>query len=66
MHACPDKAHRPAWRVRVRRANYSAFNGYRRTPSPYSLVHCGDCGALWRTKAAYVDTLPDEHFSKAT
>jgi hypothetical protein len=63
VNACRDKTHRPAWSVRVRRANYSAFNGYRRTPSAYSLVHCPKClpplGSLWRTRAAYVDALPD-------
>jgi hypothetical protein len=42
-----------------RRCNYSAFNGYRRTPSDYSLVGCKTCGISWRTKAAYVDGLPD-------
>lgn len=55
---CPDRA---AWRVTVYRANYSAFNGYRRTPSDYSEVRCdrdlGGCGARWRTNAKYVETL---------
>ena len=60
--ACTNKAHRPLWVVRVREANYSAFNGYRRTPSDYSLVVCPahDRPMKWRTKAAYVGTLPDE------
>lgn len=40
------------------RANYSAFNGYRRTQSEYSEVRCRKCGKIWRTKAAYVDSLP--------
>ncbi|QDN64365.1 hypothetical protein [Streptomyces sp. S1D4-14] len=58
--ACRDRrVHRPAWRVLVRRANYSAFNGYHRTPSDYSELCCRTCGAVWRTKAAYVDTVPD-------
>lgn len=59
---CTDrKAHRPLhWYVTVRKANYSAFNGGRRTPSDYSEVRCFKCGARWRTKAAYVDELPDE------
>lgn len=58
--ACADrKAHRPSWRVLVRNANYSAFNGGRRTPSAYSELHCPVCGAVWRTKAAYVDQTPD-------
>lgn len=57
---CADRTtHRPAWRVLVRKANYSAFNGGRRTPSDYSALRCGECGAVWRTKAAYVDTTPD-------
>jgi hypothetical protein len=57
--ACRDRAHRSSWRVEVRKANYSAFNGYRRTPSAYSQLRCGHCGAVWRTKAAYVDKTPD-------
>lgn len=57
---CTDrKAHRRHWRVRVRNANYSAFNGGRRTPSDYSALTCTLCGGSWRTKAAYVDELPD-------
>jgi hypothetical protein len=39
------------------RCNYSAFNGYRYTPSDYSLVKCVTCNTSWRTKAAYVDSL---------
>jgi hypothetical protein len=39
------------------RCNYSAFNGYRCTASDYSLITCEDCGAMWRTKAAYVNEL---------
>lgn len=57
--ACKDKGHRGAWAVLVREANYSAFNGYHRTRSDYSLVRCGACGRVWRTKAAYVSALPD-------
>ena len=45
--------------VDVRRANYSAFNGYKRTPSSYSAVRCTACGACWRTDAKYVNELPD-------
>jgi hypothetical protein len=48
------------WRVVVREANYSAFNGYHRTPSAYSQLRCGGCGRVWRTKAAYVAAVPDE------
>ncbi len=53
---------RDAWRVWTLLANYSAFNGYRRTYSDYSEVSCereeGGCGAIWRTKARYVHSLP--------
>lgn len=52
---------RDAWRVLQYKCNYSAFNGYHRTPSDYSAVVCerdaGGCGTIWRTKAAYVDRL---------
>lgn len=61
-NACQDpKAHRPQWVVTMRECNYSAFNGYRRTRSDYSEVVClaPDCPGVWRTKAAYVDLLPD-------
>lgn len=50
---------RSRWVVVDRHCNYSAFNGYRWTPSDYSKVVCMRCGVPWRTKAAYVDTLPD-------
>jgi uncharacterized Zn finger protein len=43
-----------------RQCNYSAFNGYHRTSSAYSLVRCKACGTCWRTRAAYVNTSPDE------
>lgn len=61
VSACPDRTHREHWRVTARRCNYSAFNGYRRTPSDYSHVVCTVAGCMgsWRTKAAYVDDLPD-------
>jgi len=43
--------------------NYSrsAFNGYRKLPSDFSLVWCTrlGCQGAWRTKAKYVDKLPD-------
>lgn len=48
------KLHQEHWRVVDRECNYSAFNGYKRTPSAYSAVRCLLCGAWWRTKAAYV------------
>lgn len=47
------------WAVINRNCNYSAFNGYRYTTSDYSCVVCTACGAVWRTKAAYVERLPD-------
>lgn len=45
--------------VLQRNANYSAFSGYRKTPSDYSLVRCTECRTTWRTKAAYVKHSPD-------
>ena len=45
------------WVVLMRHCNYSAFNGYRRTPSDYSAITCLSCGRLWRTKARYVERL---------
>lgn len=57
--SCLIPEHRPEWYVTVRKANYSAFSGYRRTPSAYSEVRCPACPTRWRTKARYVDTLPD-------
>lgn len=52
---------RPArlWRVLDRKCNHSAFNGYHWTSSPYSSIQCLRCGAAWRTKAPYVDSLRD-------
>lgn len=46
-------------RVVDRYCNYSAFNGYHRTPSDYSRVECQDCGTHWRTRAAWVAWTPD-------
>ncbi len=48
-----------AWRVVQRRCNHSAFNGYHYTPSDWSAVVCLKCNATGRTKAKYVDQLPD-------
>jgi len=47
------------WVVIHRHCNYSAFNGYHRTPSDYSLLKCHTCGALGRTKAGYVGLIKD-------
>lgn len=57
--ACREPNHRLGWRVTVRKANYSAFSGGKRTPSAYSQVRCLVCGATWRTKANYVERLAD-------
>lgn len=54
------REHRAFWAVIHRLCNFSAFNGYHRTPSDYSLIRCHGCGRTWRTKAAYVAELPDE------
>jgi hypothetical protein len=61
MPACRNRAHHPFWVVVQRKYNRSAFSGYRRTPSVYSLVRCTavGCHGVWRTRAAFVDTLPD-------
>jgi hypothetical protein len=59
-HVAPcTRGHRERWFVLQRHANASAFNGYRPQRSDYSLVGCGACGRRWRTKAAYVEALPD-------
>ena len=54
---------RDAWRARVYKGSYSAFGGYRFIGSDYSAVACetedGDCGYSWRTKARYVEELPE-------
>lgn len=55
--ACRDQSHR--WVVVQRHGNASAFAGYQWTPSKYSLVRCLDCFASWRTRADYVERLPD-------
>jgi hypothetical protein len=53
------REHRASWRVVQRHGNASAFSGYHWTSSAYSGVRCLACGRFWRTKAAYVETLPD-------
>jgi hypothetical protein len=47
------------WVVIRRKCNYSAFNGYKYTPSAYSEIYCQACGGIGRTRAAYVDQLRD-------
>jgi len=57
-----QREHRAHWQVIAYKGNRSAFNGYRWTRSDYSAIRCappGGCGRIWRTKAAYVDSLPD-------
>lgn len=72
--ACTVKAHRPRWYVPIGRRymNASAFNGYHVTSSDYSDVACplrhredglGPGIRLWRTKAAYVASLPERAYS---
>lgn len=41
------------------KCNYSAFNGYRYTPSKYSFLKCTrkGCVGCFRTKAKYVDEI---------
>lgn len=53
--------------VTQRNCNYSAFNGYHYTPSDYSQVVClrPGCNGSWRSKADYVDGLPDMDPEKA-
>lgn len=59
---CPERR-KPvkdrAWVVVARRCNYSAFNGWRYTPSDWSEVFCKGCHALGRTRASYVEDLPN-------
>lgn len=53
------KCDAPILVVTMRKANYSAFNGYHYTPSDYSQIKCRRCGATWRSKAKFVQRLPD-------
>lgn len=57
--AVPKPQRRRNWVVLQRNGNRSAFNGYRWQWSAYSACRCTRCGAVWRTKAAYVRDLPD-------
>jgi hypothetical protein len=50
---CP-KPNRKQWAVVHYCCNFSAFSGYHRTSSDYSLITCLQCGHHWRTKAKYV------------
>jgi hypothetical protein len=56
------RGHRAHWAVVQRKGNASAFNGYHWQDSDYSQVICQAPGCQrgsWRTRAAYVDQLPD-------
>lgn len=55
------REHMTDWVVIQRNMNASAFNGYRPQYSDWSCLRCDSpgCGRVWRTKAAYVDNLPD-------
>lgn len=53
------------WVVLTRHESRSAFNGYRKEWSDYSLIACRVCGSQWRTKAAFVCRLSNsEYFPK--
>lgn len=56
-----QREHREHWVVLQREGNASAFNGYHWQRSAYSMVMCTlpGCDRAWRTRAAYVATLPD-------
>lgn len=54
---CKDKDRMKNWVVVHYKCNHSAFNGYKRTPSDYSLLRCRVCCSVWRTKADYVQTV---------
>lgn len=47
------------WGVSQKHCRCSAFDGYQVMYSDYSAVHCLECGAVWRTKANFVETLPN-------
>ena len=50
------------WVVRERNCNYSYFEYPKgeKHYSDYSLVVCKKCGGMFRTKAKYVESLPDD------
>ncbi len=53
------KEHQKHWVVLKRNYQESAFNGYHREYTDRSTVMCPLCYRVWRTKAAYVRSLPD-------
>lgn len=55
------KCNNPDWEVVQYKCNYSDFE-YPKGKchrSEWSGVVCNSCGAYWRTKAKYVDSLPE-------
>lgn len=57
--SCKDPAHKPSWFVTQRNQRCSAFDGYHPMWSEYSCVRCPICPTAWRSKAAFVDKLPN-------
>jgi hypothetical protein len=58
------REHRASWVVVQRECNFSAFSGYRQTPSDYSGIRCTRCDRYWRTRAKYVRSLPDAGYGE--
>lgn len=59
-YICQHKeTHYHRWRVLHRKCNYSAFNGYKYTPSDYSCLVCLECSRVWRSKSNYVKFISD-------
>jgi hypothetical protein len=59
---CGERAKAPEdrnWGVINRECNFSAFNGYRYSPSDYSKLVCLTCGAVGHTKAKHVSKIRD-------
>lgn len=54
------KCNNPRWEILHYKHNHSAFQypKYGEHYSDYSTVICRNCGSVWRTKANYVDKLP--------
>lgn len=54
------KCDKPDWEVVQYKCNYSSFEYPKRCyhRSEWSGVTCKNCGAYWRTKAKYVEDLP--------
>lgn len=56
------KCENPKWEVLQYKCNYSAFEYPKGQwhSSDYSLLHCKNCDAFWRTKADYVEKVMRE------